>query len=128
MVNTAAREVSGLPRITRIEALHMITGAHSIRNLYVLQCGLSMHSILQCGDSGVRERLLREVCLALRRSTLDKVVVPIPLEIAANLTRDVSEVPTEVLHTSRWMRSAYPEPWVETRIAEIRSMYYTHAP
>ena len=95
-VNTAARRVSGQPEITRSEAPRFLAGTQSIRNLYLMHCGISLHSALPRPDSGARGRLMRELRATLRRSVLGLTVLPIGLQIAANFVRDTSEVPTGI--------------------------------
>ena len=53
-INVAARRLSGLPRITRIEALRSASGTHSSRNHYAHHCALFLHSTLMCAARGVR--------------------------------------------------------------------------
>ena len=121
-VNTAARRVTGLPRITRIDALHFLAGTNSIRNMYILQCGATMRATLRCSGNGARDRLMKEICVVLRRSTLDLAIAPVEFQIEDNFTRYTSEVPVEILRTSRWMRNGYPEAWKTAYVAQIQNM------
>ena len=66
--------------------------------------------------------------ITLRRTTLDLIVMPIDLRIAESFTQDISEVPTEKLCTSRWMRNGYPEPWRGGNINNVQSLFCPHAP
>ena len=76
VVNTAARRAVGLIRITGIEALRFLAGTHSARNLFILQCAQALHATLMCDNRGARDRLRVEVCVALRRGSLDATVMP----------------------------------------------------
>ena len=61
VVNVASRRIAGLPRITRIEALHFASGTHSIRNLVTQHRGHFLHLVLECHASGIRGRVAREL-------------------------------------------------------------------
>ena len=74
VANVASRKISGLPYITRIEALHFVAGTRSIRNPYRHHCGQFLHQVLLCEGGGVRYGVYRELCALLRMDTLETAV------------------------------------------------------
>ena len=107
VINIAARRISGLPRIARIEALHFVSGTHSSRNLYAQHCGNFLHLVLTSHASGIRERVRRELQVLFGIPSLDLAVQILKVDLEASFIMDSSGVPMEVLQRLRWMANHY---------------------
>ena len=104
IINITARRNTGADRSTRIEVLHMIAGAHSFWNLYVMHCAEFFDAVLRTTDSQIRERIYCELCALRGVTTLETKALPLRLPIEAT-GGDVS--PTEIWGKTYWFTNEY---------------------
>ena len=107
IINIASRRIVGLPRTTRIEALHFASGTLSIRNLYTQHSGNFLRRVLTSHGSDIRSRIIRELQVLLGVRSLDPSVRKLSVDLEASFIMDSSGVPISVLQRLKWMTSCY---------------------
>ena len=121
IIDVASRRISGLPRITRIEALHAASGTFSIRNRYAQHCGNFLHLVPTSHASGIRERVPGELQVTFGDHSLDPAAGVLPVDQEASFFVESSGAPLSILRRLRWMANYY-------RVTTNTSIFCVNAP
>ena len=78
ITNVAARQVGGIDRTTRKEALHCLAAAISYQNMYITHCAESMDAATRARNSAVAERVKRGLAVNLGTEATEVKRVEIP--------------------------------------------------
>ena len=125
VINVAARSICAADRSMRIETLHFLTGVHNFRNQYLVRCALMLDSILRASNSGIRGRIVAELCRLRKITTIatkiERIEIP-PREGQSSAMGD------KTWDKTSWFRNVYEEPSAERFGKNIASMFTSNAP
>ena len=128
IANITSRQIGGLSRSARIEALHFSVGTHTFQNLYVMHCADFLDSCLRASDSTIRTRLLRELSGYYKVDTFEITDVRIALPQKELQKRYERQVFIQYCSRTVWSCSAYRKAPLDYPAGRINSVYVSNAP
>ena len=128
IVNTAARRVSRLPLSTRIETLHFLSGTYSYRNMYTQQCAMFVHRARSAHGSAIEGRINDEIGAILKMEGQKTELTAHQNDLNYAFMYDPTGLPTEVIEKMKWLVYLQNKPADMSRIEDIPSTYFAHAP